>query len=70
MGPVMAKLGDTAAHVIAMSILVRNLRKIRCILGELLDGLLGFPAPVKKWTVIPLGYIILVLRFLSCFSSI
>ena len=36
MGLVMAKLRDTAAHVIAMSVLVLNLRKIQCALLRLL----------------------------------
>lgn len=51
MGLVMAKLEDTAAHVVAMSILVLNLRKILCAFFELLDWLLVFLDPVKKWTV-------------------
>ena len=36
MGLVTAKLRETAAHVIAMSILVLNLRKIQCTLLRLL----------------------------------
>lgn len=36
LGPVTAKLRETAAHVIAMSILVLNLRKIQCTLLRLL----------------------------------
>lgn len=52
MGLVMAKLEDTAAHVVAMSILVLNLRKIQCAFFELLDWLFDFLYPVKKWAVI------------------
>ena len=51
-GLVMAKLEETAAHVVAMSILVLNLRKIQCAFLELLEWLLGFPSPVRKWDVI------------------
>lgn len=35
MGLVTAKLRETAAHVIAMSVLVLNLRKIQCALGSI-----------------------------------
>lgn len=52
MGLVMAKLEDTAAHVVAMSVLVLNLRKIWCAFHELLDWLLGFLGHVKKRSVI------------------
>ncbi len=52
MGLVMAKLEDTVAHVVAMSILVLNMRKIQCAFFELLDWLLGFLDPAKKWTAI------------------
>lgn len=52
MGLVMAKLEDTATHVVAMSILVLNLRKILCASFELLDWLLDFLCSVNKWTVI------------------
>ena len=36
MGLVTAKLRETAAHVIAMSVLVLNLRKIQCAILRLL----------------------------------
>ncbi len=41
MGLITAKLRETAAHTIAMSILVLNLRKIQCALLQLLAALLG-----------------------------
>lgn len=40
MGLVTAKLQETAAHVIAMSVLVLNLRKIQCALLQVLTALL------------------------------
>ena len=36
MGLVTAKLRETAAHIVAMSILVLNLRKIRCAFLQIL----------------------------------
>ena len=42
MGLVTAKLRETAAHVIAMSVLVLNLRKIQCALLLLLSYLMSF----------------------------
>jgi len=48
MGLVMAKLEDTSAHVVAMSILLMNLRKILYAFWNLLDWLLGFLDPVKN----------------------
>ena len=42
MGLVTAKLRETAAHMIAMSVLVLNLRKIQCALLRLLTYLLAF----------------------------
>ena len=42
MGPVTAKLEDTAAHEIALSILLLNLRKIQYAFLQFLDWLLGF----------------------------
>lgn len=47
MGLVTAKLRETAAHVIAMSVLVLNLRKIQCVILRLLTYLLAF-SPLKK----------------------
>ena len=52
MGPVMVKLEDTTAHVVTMSIMVLNLRKLQCTSFELLDWLLGFLDSVRKWAAI------------------
>ncbi len=52
MGLLVAKQEDTAAHVVAMFILVLNLRKIQCAFFELLDWLPGFLSPAQKWAVI------------------
>ena len=48
MGLVTAKLEDTAAHVVALSILLLNLRKIQCAFLQFLDWLLGFLQPCEK----------------------
>lgn len=48
MGLVSAKLRETVAHVIAMSVLVLNLRKIQCAIFLLLAFLLAFPSPKKR----------------------
>ena len=48
MGLVMARLRETAAHVIAMSILVLNLRKIQCAFLQILAMLLGAWMPLRK----------------------
>ena len=48
MGKVMAKLKETAAHVIAMSILVLNLRRIQCALLHIWALLLNCLLPQKK----------------------
>ena len=48
MGLVTAKLRETAAHVIAMSILVLNLRKIQCALLRFLAALPGLWRPIGK----------------------
>ena len=52
MGLVTAKLRETAAHVIAMSVLVLNLRKIQCAFWELLTYLLAIFMPVEKWAIV------------------
>ena len=52
MGLVTAKLRETAAHVIAMSVLVLNLRKIQCALLRLLTYLLAIFPPKEKWTIV------------------
>ena len=52
MGLVTAKLRETAAYVIAMSVLVLNLRKVQCALLRLLTYLLGvFPSQQKTAVV-------------------
>ena len=48
MGLVMAKLEDTAAHVVALSILLLNLRKIQYAFLQFPDWLLGFLQPCEK----------------------
>ena len=48
MGLVTAKLEDTAAHVVALSILLLNLRKIQYAFLQFLDWLLGFLQPCEK----------------------
>ena len=52
MGLVTAKLEDTAAHVVALSILLLNLRKIQCAFLKFLDWLLVFLQPREKPMVI------------------
>ena len=48
---VTAKLRETAAHVIAMSVLVLNLRKIQCALLRMLAYLLEILAQNKNWAL-------------------
>ena len=52
MGLVTAKLRETAAYVIAMSVLVLNLRKIQCAILRLLTYLLAIFMPVEKWAIV------------------
>ena len=52
MGLVAAKLRETAAHVIAMSVLVLNLRKIQCAILRLLTYLLAIFPPKEKWAIV------------------
>lgn len=52
MGLVTAKLETTAAHTVAISILLLNLRKIQCAILRFLDWLLRFLQPREKWAVI------------------
>ena len=47
-----AKLRETAAHVIAMSVLVLDLRKIQCALLHLLTYQLAIFLPKKKCTIV------------------
>ena len=49
MGRVTAKLRETAAHVIDMSVLALNLRKIQCALLRMLIYLLEILAQKKNW---------------------
>ena len=51
MGLVTAKLEDTAAHVVALSILPLNLRKIQYAFLLFWDWLLGFLQPCEKLRV-------------------
>ena len=52
MGLVTAKLEDTAAHVVALSILLLNLRMIQHAFLRFLDWFLGFLLPCKMLMVI------------------
>ena len=52
MGLVTAKLEETAAHVVALSILLLNLRKIQCTFLQFLDWLLGLLQSREKRMVI------------------
>ena len=52
MGLVTAKLRETAAHVIAMSVLVLNLRKIQRAILQLLAFLPALLSPKQKWAII------------------
>jgi len=52
MGLVTAKLEDTAARVVALSILLLNLRKIQHAFLQFLDWLLGFLQPCEKLRVV------------------
>ena len=52
MGLVTAKLRETAAHVIAMSVLVLNLRKIQCAFLQLLAFLQAILSPKQKWAIV------------------
>ena len=51
-GLVTAKLREIAAHVIAMSVLVLNLRKIQCAIWHLLMYLLAILPPKKKLAIV------------------
>ena len=52
MGLVTAKLEETAAHVVALSILLLNLRKIQYAFLQFLNWLLGFLQPCEKLRVV------------------
>ena len=49
---VTAKLQETAAHVLAMSVLVLNLRKIQCALLGVLTYLWVFFTPQEKLAIV------------------
>ena len=51
-GLVTAKLEETAAHVVALSILLLNLRKIQCAILQFWDWLVGFLQPCEIMMVI------------------
>lgn len=57
MGLIIAKLEDTATHVVAMSILVLNLMKILCSFFALLDWVLGLLCPLKNEGIFSRHYI-------------
>ena len=52
MGLVTAKLRETASHVIAMSVLVLNLRKIQCAILRLLTYLMAVSSLLEKFAFI------------------
>ena len=52
MGLISARLRETATHVIAMSVLVLNLRKIQLALSTLLSFLLEFFLSVEKFVIV------------------
>lgn len=60
MGLVTAKLEETAAHVVALSILPLNLRKIQCAFWQFWDWLVGFLQPCE---------IMIYLSILPCCST-
>ena len=66
MGLVTAKLRETAAHVIAMSVLLLNLRKSQRALLRMLAYLLEILAQNKNWALVQwtlfIGYAPAVLR--------
>ena len=69
MGLVTAKLRETAAHVIAMSVLVLNLRKIQRALLRMLAYLLEILAQNKNWALVQWTlYIALIVQSKSQFS--
>ena len=49
---VTANLREPAAHVIAVSVLALNLRKIPCAILRLLTYLLAIFMPVEKWAIV------------------
>ena len=50
---VTANLRETAAHVIAASVLALNLRKIPCGILRLLTFWRGILSPEQKWDIVP-----------------
>ena len=43
---------NISSHVIAMSVLVLNLRKIQCVFLKLLTYLLAIFVPAEKWAIV------------------
>ena len=66
---VAAKLRETAAHVIAMSVLVLNLRKIQRALLRMLAYLLEILAQNKNWALVQWTLVILYFAFLQAPSA-
>ena len=66
MGLVTAKLRETAAHVIAMSVLVLNLRKIQRALLRMLAYLLEILAQNKNWALVQWTSV----KSAACFSGV
>ena len=64
MGLVTARLRETAAHVIAMSVLVLNLRKIQCAILQMLAYLMALFLPRKNWALFSRHY--LCIRIVPC----
>ena len=60
MGLVTAKLRETAAHVIAMSVLVLNLRKIQYAFLRLLTYLLAVFLPQQKMVIVSVDISIII----------
>ena len=52
MGLVTSKLEVTAEHVVALSILLLNLRKIQCAFLQQLTYLLAIFLPKGKWAIV------------------
>ena len=69
MGLVTAKLRETAAHVIAMSVLVLNLRKIQHALLRMLAYLLEILAQNKNWALVQWTLNIFKQIFVNCLQG-
>lgn len=60
MGLITARLRETAVHVIAMSVLLLNLRKIQCALLQVLTAVLAVWFPQENLSVVQQTLIIYV----------